>query len=142
MMNHSTTKTLVEFLHSYLNLLTRFNEEIDITQNKSGFEFVCETLGNPLTHKDILTQSSIIFWMLVRVAIRDKQTNHFELLIKCLSTDKPGVVLQETACVDEIVLETGILQMAKIRGFVLVMDKDLDISKAMLEERACFNLNS
>jgi len=46
-MNHSSTKTLVEFLHSYLNLLNRFGEDIEIELNKEGINFVCEYLVNP-----------------------------------------------------------------------------------------------
>ena len=54
-MNHATTKALVEFLHAYLSILTRFIGFIDIEQNQAGLVFVCEALTNPLTQRDILT---------------------------------------------------------------------------------------
>jgi len=54
-MNHASTKSLVEFLHAYLNIVTRFKALVEIEQNMPGLEFVCETLTNPLTQRDILT---------------------------------------------------------------------------------------
>jgi len=133
-MNFSSTKTLVEFLHSYLNLLTRFNTRIDIAQNQQGIDFVCEALSNPLTQKDILTQSSIIFWSLLKIQFREKIGDPVELLISCLCSDAPKTMFDKTISVpdNKYVLETGILQMAKIRGFVLTMDKEIDIGQAML----------
>ena len=66
-MNHYTTKSLVEFLHAYLNFLNRFNSKIQIEANKECIEFVGDQLSNHLTQRDIITQCSIIFWMLVRI---------------------------------------------------------------------------
>ena len=83
-MNHSSTKSLVECLHAYLNFLTKFLPKIDIQDNKAALEFVCETLGNPLTQRDILTQSSIIFWMMLKISLKDKEYDLFELLLTCL----------------------------------------------------------
>lgn len=70
-MNHNSTKSLVEFLHSYLNFLTRFNSQIDIGLNEHGIGFVGEILANPLSHKDILTQGSIIYWQLIKLAYKN-----------------------------------------------------------------------
>jgi len=136
-MNHNSTKSLVEFLHSYLNFLTRFGSQVDISINTEGIGFICETLESPLTHKDILTQGSIIYWMLVRISKQKEQgkVDYFSLLTRCLSTDKPEIIFDKTAeAPKEQLLQPGIIQMAKIRGFVLTMDKELDISEAMNRE--------
>ena len=68
-MNHASTKALVEFLHAYLNFLNNYLERDVVTMeaNKGGVEFACEQISNPHSQRDILTQSSIIFWMLARL---------------------------------------------------------------------------
>lgn len=45
-MNHYSTKALVEFLHAYLNFITRFNECVDLKANIQCIEFVGEQLNN------------------------------------------------------------------------------------------------
>jgi hypothetical protein len=45
-MNHNSTKSLVEFLHAYLNALNRFRDKIEMSKNQKSLEFVCETLNN------------------------------------------------------------------------------------------------
>ena len=48
-MNHYTTKSLVEFLHAYLNFLNRFKSKIEIEANRECIEFVGDQLSNHLT---------------------------------------------------------------------------------------------
>jgi len=69
-MNHSSTKALVEFLHAYLSFLSRFGDKVDMKQNREGVEFVCEYLDDPRSQRDILTQCSIIFWMLLKLHVQ------------------------------------------------------------------------
>ena len=76
-MNHSSTKAMVEFLHGYLNFLTRFQEIIDVKDNIQCVGFVCENLNNPLTQRDILTQSAIIYWMMVRRSLKGKTYDQY-----------------------------------------------------------------
>jgi hypothetical protein len=88
-MNHATTKALVEFLHAYLSILTRFRGFIDIEQNQPGQAFVCEALTNPLTQRDILTQCAIIFWMFIKISRQNQTLEPFELLLWCLGAEDP-----------------------------------------------------
>ena len=48
-MNHSSTKALVEFLHAYLSFLSRFGDKVDMKENRQGVEFVCEYLNSNRT---------------------------------------------------------------------------------------------
>jgi hypothetical protein len=48
-MNHSSTKSMVEFLHAYLGFLTKFFPKINVQDNSGCIEFVAENLSNPLT---------------------------------------------------------------------------------------------
>lgn len=47
-MNHASTKALVEFLHAYLNFLSKFFDSplVTVEANQAGLEFVCEHLSN------------------------------------------------------------------------------------------------
>ena len=80
-MNHASTKALVELLHAYLNVVTRFKAVVTLEQNMPGLQFVCETLTNHLTQRDILTQCSIIFWSFIKISRQGKPLEPFELLL-------------------------------------------------------------
>jgi hypothetical protein len=95
-MNHSSTKSAVEFLHSYLNVVTRWSSKIDIELNQPGLAFVCETLCNPQSQKDMLTQSSILFWSLLKLSRPGDLGDPFGLLMQCLCTDSPQELFENT----------------------------------------------
>lgn len=133
-MNHYSTKALVEFLHSYLNFLNRFNSKIKIESNLDCIEFVGDQLSNHLTQRDIITQCSIIYWMLMR--IKYSEGDNFDALIICLKSKTPSDLL--TKKMEEVVTEKeinkSIISMAKIRGYALTLDRKTDLNKILVRE--------
>ena len=131
-MNHSSTKSLVEFLHAYLNFINRFPEKIQVTDHKEGVSFISECLHNHLANRDILTQCSIIFWMLFKLSPVAQSQDAFKVLQASLSLQEGEdlyCLLDKDFKVDSISnkpLKKGILSMARVRGFVLTIDKDID----------------
>lgn len=108
---------------------------VDIGSNGDGAKFVCETLADPLSHKDILTQSTIIFWMLLNVSRKAIVEDPFQQLLECFHSKDLGAMLAKSGESSEMQeLEPGILQMAKIRGFVLTLDKAHDVSALISRE--------
>ena len=97
-----------------------------------ALEFVCESLSNPLTNRDILTQSSLIFWMMLKVSQRGQDADPFELLLACLATSSPMELFGSSRqSREELKLNRGLLQMSKIRGFVLTTDKNEDTNEML-----------
>ena len=83
-----------------------------------------------------MTQSSIIFWNLVKISKIGNSYEPFDLLISCLKTDDPtSLFLDEKAAANvEIPITRGIIQSAKLRGWVLTMDKEVNLEKALYIE--------
>jgi len=99
----------------------------------AALEFVCESLSNPLTNRDILTQSSLIFWMMLKASQRGQDGDPFELLLVCLATRSPMELFgSRRQSQEELKLNRGLLQMSKIRGFVLTMDKNEDTNEILM----------
>ena len=104
--------------------------------------FVGDQLSNHLTQRDIITQSSIIFWMLVR--IKHNKSDNFDLLLLSLKTKTPSDILCKNT--DEIICEKeinkSIISMAKIRGYALTLDKSTDLNAILVREVNEFEASS
>lgn len=111
MRNQTATRDLVEFLHAYLDFLVKFGNKIDINLNLAGLEFVSESLQDPRSQRDLLTQSTMIYWNFVKISKLGESFEPFELLIACLKTDDPLklVLGDENATDKEIPITRGIV---------------------------------
>jgi len=83
-------------------LISKFTSKIDIKKNQDGIDYVSEALSDPRSQRDILTQSSMIFWMLIGISRKGKEFDANFLLLKCLRVEDPSILFKSEAEIEKV----------------------------------------
>ena len=79
-----------------------------------------------------MTQSSIIYWTLLKKRLGTKNEDaNFSYLLECLTSSDPAELfegMREKKSIGSKTIYKSLLSMAKIRGYVLTLERHVDLS--------------